>query len=85
MSEPERISFEAGLERLEAIAARLGEAELTVDETIRLLREGKGLEQALRGYLEQAEQELREIEEGRGLTPFAIDRPSDPPATADAD
>jgi exodeoxyribonuclease VII small subunit len=73
MSEPERITFEAGLTRLEAIAERLGDAELAVDETIRLLREGKGLEQALRGYLERAEQDLREIEEGRGLTAFVIE------------
>lgn len=73
MSDPERITFEAGLTRLEAIADRLGDAELAVDETIRLLREGKGLEQALRAYLERAEQDLREIEEGRGLTPFVIE------------
>lgn len=73
MSDPERITFEAGLTRLEAIAERLGEAELAVDETIGLLREGKGLEQALRTYLERAEQDLREIEEGRGLTAFIVD------------
>jgi exodeoxyribonuclease VII small subunit len=77
MSEPQRVSFEQGLERLEAIAERLGEAELSVEETIALLREGKGLEQALRAYLETAERDLQEIEEGRGLTAFVIDRPAD--------
>jgi exodeoxyribonuclease VII small subunit len=79
MSEPQRVSFEQGLERLEAIAERLGEAELSVEETIALLREGKGLEQALRAYLETAERDLQEIEEGRGLTAFVIDRPADGP------
>ncbi len=80
MTKPQNVSFEQGLERLEAIAERLGEAELSVEETIRLLREGKGLEQALRKYLKTAEQDLQEIEAGRGLTEFVIDRPSDPPA-----
>ena len=79
MSKPQPVSFEKGLERLEAIAERLGEAELSVEETIGLLREGKGLEQALRGYLETAEHDLQEIEAGRGLTEFVIDRPADPP------
>ena len=83
MSKPKRVSFEAGLERLEEIAERLGEAELSVEETIRLLREGKGLEQALRAYLETAEHDLQEIDAGRGLDAFVVDRPADGPA-ADA-
>ena len=81
MSKPKQVSFEQGLARLEEIAERLGEAELSVDETIRLLREGKGLEQALRGYLETAEHDLQEIEAGRGLDAFTIDRPADASAT----
>jgi len=79
MTKPQHVSFEKGLERLEVIAEKLGEAELSVEETIALLREGKGLEQALRGYLETAEHDLQEIEAGRGLTEFVIDRPSDKP------
>ena len=79
MSKPQHVSFEKGLERLEVIAEKLGEAELSVEETIALLREGKGLEQALRGYLETAEHDLQEIEAGRGLTEFVIDRPADKP------
>jgi exodeoxyribonuclease VII small subunit len=78
MTEPQHVSFEKGLERLEEIAERLGDAELSVEETIRLLREGKGLEQALRAYLTTAEHDLQEIEAGRGLVEFVIDRPSDP-------
>ncbi|MEI7438771.1 MAG: exodeoxyribonuclease VII small subunit [Thermoleophilia bacterium] len=79
MTKPQHVSFEKGLERLEVIAEKLGEAELSVEETIALLREGKGLEQALRGYLETAEHDLQEIEAGRGLTEFVIDRPADKP------
>ncbi len=75
MSEPQKVSFELGLERLEEIAEKLGEAELSVEETIALLRDGKGLEQALRAYLETAEKDLQEIEQGKGLTEFVIERP----------
>ena len=32
---------------------------------------------ALRAYLESAEKELEEIEKGKGLTEFAIERPGD--------
>jgi hypothetical protein len=77
VSEPHKVSFEHGLERLEEIAAKLGEAELSVEETIALLREGKGLEKALRTYLETAEKDLQEIEKGKGLTEFVIERPGD--------
>lgn len=77
MSEPQNVSFEQGLERLEEIAEKLGEAELSVEETIALLREGKGLEKALRVYLETAEKDLQEIEKGKGLTEFVIQRPAD--------
>ena len=77
MGEPQKVSFEQGLERLEEIAELLGEAELSVEQTIALLREGKGLEKALRAYLETAEKDLQEIEKGKGLTEFVIERPSD--------
>ncbi|MGI9117580.1 MAG: exodeoxyribonuclease VII small subunit [Gaiellales bacterium] len=77
MTEPQKVSFEQGLERLEAIAEKLGEAELSVEETIALLREGKGLEQALRAYLEKAEKDLEQIEKGKGLTAFVIEDPAD--------
>jgi exodeoxyribonuclease VII small subunit len=76
MTEPRKVSFEQGLERLEEIAEKLGEAELSVEQTIALLREGKGLEQALRAYLETAEKDLQEIEKGKGLTEFVIENPA---------
>ena len=71
--EPQPISFEAGLGRLEEIAARLDRADVTVQDTIALLREGRGLERALRAYLEQAEAQLREIEAGRDLPEYVVD------------
>ena len=77
MTEPQKVSFEDGLARLEEIAEQLGDAELGVEQTIALLREGKGLEKALRAYLESAEKELEEIEKGNGLTEFVIQRPAD--------
>ena len=70
---PQPISFEAGLGRLEEIAARLDRADVTVQDTIALLREGRGLERALRAYLEQAEAQLREIEAGRDLPEYVVD------------
>ena len=75
MSEPQKVSFEQGLARLEEIAEQLGEAELSVEDTIALLRDGKGLEQALRAYLETAEKDLQEIEQGKGLTEFVMEPP----------
>jgi exodeoxyribonuclease VII small subunit len=72
-AEPEPVSFEGGLHRLEEIAARLDRADVTVQETIALLREGRGLERALRAYLEQAEAQLREIEAGRDIPAYVVD------------
>ena len=83
-AEPQAISFEAGLERLEAIAARLDRADVTVQETIALLREGRGLERALRAYLADAEAQLREIEAGRDIPAYVVDALRRPPGDADA-
>lgn len=82
-AKPQAISFEAGLERLEAIAARLDRADVTVQETIALLREGRGLERALQAYLEDAEAQLREIEAGRDIPAYVVDALRRPPG-ADA-
>jgi len=83
-AEPQAISFEAGLERLEAIAARLDRADVTVQETIALLREGRGLERALRAYLQEAEAQLKEIEAGRDIPTYVVDALRRPPGGADA-
>jgi hypothetical protein len=39
-------------------------------------RRGKGLEQALRAYLQEREGELNELEEGQNLPEFEIVAPS---------
>ncbi len=83
-AEPQEISFEAGLERLEAIAARLDRADVTVQETIALLREGRGLERALRAYLQDAEAQLKEIEAGRDIPAYVVDALRRPAGGADA-
>jgi exodeoxyribonuclease VII small subunit len=83
-AEPQAISFERGLERLEAIAARLDRADVTVQETIALLREGRGLERALRAYLQDAEAQLKEIEAGRDIPAYVVDALRRPPGDADA-
>jgi len=66
------VTYEDGLHRLEAIIARLEGDDVPVGEMMNLLREGKGLEQALRTYLDQCQGELAEIEAGRNLPEFAV-------------
>ena len=43
-------------------------------------RRGKGLEKALRAYLQEREGELVELEEGNNLPEFEIASPSNGPA-----
>jgi exodeoxyribonuclease VII small subunit len=79
---PIRISFEAGMARLEEISRELDSGEAPLDRTIELMREGKGLEQALRSYLDQAAERLSAIEQGEMLTLYEIVSISEPPAAA---
>lgn len=72
----ERITFEQGYEELKAIVARLDDPELPVHEMFDGFRRGKGLEKALRAYLQEREGELSELEEGRNLPEFEIVAPS---------
>ena len=71
MSEATQVTFEAGYDQLNEIVARLDE-DVTVDEMVGLLRAGKGLEKALRDYLETKEGELQEIEAGENLPKYMI-------------
>lgn len=68
----EKVTFEQGYEELKRIVARLDESDVTVHEMFESFRRGKGLETALRGYLETREGELKEIEEGKNLPAFEI-------------
>lgn len=72
------VTYEDGLRRLEAIIGRLEDEDVSVGEMMNLLREGKGLEQALRTYLDQCQGELAEIEAGRNLPEFQVIATSGP-------
>lgn len=75
----ERITFEQGYEELKAIVSRLDDPELPVHEMFDGFRRGKGLEKALRAYLQEREGELAELEEGNNLPEFEIASPSSAP------
>lgn len=70
---PAELTFGAAYERLQEVAAELGaDATMAPDRLIALLREGKGLERALRDHLERVEQDVRAIEDGDGAVAFRI-------------
>lgn len=72
----EQITFEQGYEELKAIVARLDDPDLPVHEMFDGFRRGKGLEQALRAYLQEREGELAELQDGKDLVAFEIVAPS---------
>jgi exodeoxyribonuclease VII small subunit len=75
-SSPEPITFEHGYEELKAIVARLDDPDLPIHEMFEGFRRGKGLERALRAYLQEREGELAELEAGTDLVEFEIVAPS---------
>jgi exonuclease VII small subunit len=79
MSNTKELTFEAGYERLQTIAERINKEEVAVSEMCDLFAEGKGLEQALTGYLDTQSQRVDAIERGEGIQAFRIVAP-----TADA-
>jgi exonuclease VII small subunit len=83
---PVELSFGAAYERLQEVAAELSaDASMPPERLIALLKEGKGLERALRDHLDRIEQEVRAIDEGEGATPFRIvDAGAPAPATPSA-
>jgi exodeoxyribonuclease VII small subunit len=76
---PEQITFEQGYEELKGIVSRLDDPQLPVHEMFEGFRRGKGLEKALRAYLQEREGELVELEEGNNLPEFEIASPSNGP------
>jgi exodeoxyribonuclease VII small subunit len=76
------VTFEDGYEELKRIVARLDAEDVTVHEMCELFARGKGLERALRGYLDTQKGKLDEIEAGENLPNFTIIAPSPPPAAA---
>jgi exodeoxyribonuclease VII small subunit len=75
-SKAEQITFESGYEELKSIVARLGDEDVSVHEMFECFRRGKGLENALRAYLQEREGELAELEEGKNVPAFEIVAPS---------
>ena len=66
------MTFEARMERLEAIASRLGDEELDLDTALALFEEGVAELRAASAFLTQAEIRLKQLNEAAdGL--FRID------------
>lgn len=76
MSATKELTFEAGYERLRTIAERINKEEVPVSEMCDLFAEGKGLEQALTGYLDTQTQRVQAIERGEGVQAFRIVAPA---------
>ena len=76
MSGATELTFEAGYERLRSIAERINKEEVPVSEMCDLFAEGKGLEQALSGYLDTQTQRVEAIERGEGIQAFRIVAPA---------
>ena len=79
------VTFEDGYEELKRIVTRLDAEDVTVHEMCELFARGKGLERALRGYLERQKGKLDEIEAGENLPDFTIIAPSPPGAVGPPD
>ena len=80
---PVELTFGAAYERLQEVATELSaDASMPPERLIALLKEGKGLERALRDHLDRIEQEVRAIDEGEGATPFRIVDGTAPAAAA---
>lgn len=82
MSASTSVTFEEGYRRLQEIADRLGGDEVPVHEMCELFAEGKGLEQALGGYLAEQKARIEEIERGAGVQAFRIVAPASPALAA---
>ncbi len=66
------LTFEAGYARLQSIAARLNQDAVPVSEMCDLFAEGKGLEAALTGFLDEQQARVEAIEKGEGVRSFRI-------------
>jgi exodeoxyribonuclease VII small subunit len=81
MPETTSITFEAGYERLQEIAGRLNQEDVPVSEMCDLFAEGKGLEQALTGYLDTQRSRVESIQNGEGVRAFRIASATETTAT----
>jgi exodeoxyribonuclease VII small subunit len=77
-TEREALSFEAALERLEAIVDRLERGELALEDALATFEEGVGLSRRLGEQLGGAERRVEELlREGAGLATRPLDAESD--------
>lgn len=79
-TQPEQVTFEQGYEQLKSIVSELDKPGIAMHDMFEAFRRGKGLEKALRQYLEQREGELTEIAEGKNVPEYEIVAPSGSPA-----
>jgi exodeoxyribonuclease VII small subunit len=76
--EREALSFEAALDRLEAIVDRLERGELALEDALATFEEGVGLSRRLGEQLGGAERRVEELlREGAGLATRPLDAESD--------
>ena len=77
------ITFEQGLARLSDIVRQVESESVPIGTAIELVREGRGIERALREYLDTCQGELAEIEAAEAPATFrvvtAMPTPAGPP------
>ena len=73
---PAELSFEAAIERLEAIVSRLEGGELDLEEALSAFEEGVGLTRHCQARLESAERRI-EVLTANGAAPFAAPEEDD--------
>ena len=78
--DPTKLDFETGYERLKGIGEKLEDPNVPVAQMCDLYAEGRGLGQALLGFLEEKETELEEIDAGKNLPAFEITATAAAPA-----
>ncbi len=77
-TEREALSFEAALDRLEAIVDRLERGELALEDALATFEEGVGLSRRLGEQLGGAERRVEELlRDGAGLATRPLDAESD--------
>lgn len=64
MAESKALSFEAALEKLEKVTAKLDDGDLTLEKALAYFEEGIGLMRTCESQLRKAEGKLRELLEG---------------------
>ena len=78
--EPEQLSFEKGLDKLEGVVRQLEDGEVSLEESLKLFEEGVQLSQGLRRQLDDAESKVEILTKKGGdyaPNPFSLDENGD--------